>query len=429
MVGEVGFFSSLSRRVVSVVLAAMLVFFVLYRYGAYFLLDLMLVVGLGLLFLRRRSSLSLLSAKGGRQVYGAVFLYFSLNMVTVFWYGDFSSSPAENLYHVLVIPLLVLVLAYFEVDERYFWWGVSCAALVAGLIAFSDVVLYDKERAEGFTRQAIVFGNISLIFGFFSLLSAIYFRRRFNGYLLAFPLIGAFLGFLASLLSLSRGGWLFVPVGGLLMVWIFRRELGRRPLVKWFVAAFLLTLIGVGAMFWDEVGSRIGQAITNASEYLSGNGGAHTSVGLRFEMWRAAMQAIVESPWIGVGLNGFHDYLNHFSAQGKMVGEAASFDHAHNEFLHTWATAGTVGLVGLLAVFFLPLKMFLSACKSDDMELKALAASGVLLVTGFATFCLTDSLLFVRHSTNFYFALLVTIAFFVVRRQRQLVGSTPSGAR
>lgn len=417
------------QRSVGVALAAMLVFFVLYRYGAYFLLDLMLVIGLGMLLFRWRGSIGVLSERESRTVYGAVLLFFVLNMVTVVWYGDFTNPPAENLYHIAVIPLLVLVLARFDIDERYFWWGVALAALVAGVVALSDVVFAGKERAEGLTRQAIVFGNISLMFGFFSLMSAVYFRRRFSSYFVALPLIAAFCGFMASLLSGSRGGWLFVPVGAILLMWIFRRELGHRPLIKWIAAALALALAVAGAIFWNEVGDRLGQAVTQAGAYLSGAGGAHTSIGLRFEMWKAALHAISESPWVGVGIDGFHHYLGQFAAQGKMVAEAASFDHAHNQFLHTWATAGTVGLIGLLALFLLPLKLFLAGCNSQDMEIKALAASGVLLVVGFATFCLTDSLLFVRHSGNFYFASLVTIAFLLARRQRQLAGVVPGDGR
>ncbi len=429
MPGEHSLLFAVWQRSAGGALAAMLVFFVLYRYGAYFLLDLMLVVGLGMLLFRWRGSISVLSERESRTVYGSVLLFFVLNMVTIVWYGDFTSSPAEKLYHVAIIPLLVLVLACFDVDERYFWWGVTIAASVAGVIALSDVVFFGKERAEGLTRQAIVFGNISLLFGFFSLMSAIYFKRLFNRYMAVLPLIAAFGGFMASLLSGSRGGWLFVPVGALLLMWIFRRELGNRPLIKWVAAALALALVVAGAIFWNEVGDRIGQAVTQASAYLSGAGGAHTSVGLRFEMWKAAVHAIAESPWVGVGIDGFHHYLGQFAAQGKMVAEAASFDHAHNQFLHTWATAGTVGLAGLLALFLLPLKVFLAGCNSQDMEIKALAASGVLLVVGFATFCLTDSLLFVRHSSNFYFALLVTIAFLLARRQRQLAGAVSGDGR
>lgn len=132
------------------------------------------------------------------------------------------------------------------------------------------------------------------------------------------------------------------------------------------------------------------------------------------------MAAFVEAPILGVGVDAFQAYLKHLVAQGSIHANVALFMHAHNQYLHSLATGGVLGLAGLLAILILPLRMFWKQARSEDEELSALGFAGVLLITGYAVYCLTDSLLYVPSSLQFYVFMLMALAYLGISRMARL---------
>lgn len=74
------------------------------------------------------------------------------------------------------------------------------------------------------------------------------------------------------------------------------------------------------------------------------------------------------------------------------------YDHAHNEFLDTLAKRGLLGLAMLLALYLLPMKLFVRQLHARDMELRSLAAAGVILPVAYIDFGLTQ--VFLSHNSG-----------------------------
>ncbi len=124
----------------------------------------------------------------------------------------------------------------------------------------------------------------------------------------------------------------------------------------------------------------------------------NTSVGKRFEMWRAAWHMFLKHPVLGIGTGAFYEDAQQMARRGFIAPPAARFDHPHSDYFDALSSRGVVGLVALLALFLVPAAYFLRAVKSHEDTSHAVGLAGLLLVCGFAIFGLTDTVFI--HSMN-----------------------------
>lgn len=137
---------------------------------------------------------------------------------------------------------------------------------------------------------------------------------------------------LALLLTFSKGGlFLGVPVGLLVVFWIWQRRNGRSPW-PWVVG---LGVVGAAALV-------VAQQIPALAARLDLTG---TTGVFRLNLWRAGLEMVREHPLFGVGLDNFL-----YAYRGRYIFDAAwqepNLNHPHNIVLDF---ATRLGVVGLLA--------------------------------------------------------------------------------
>jgi O-antigen ligase len=127
-----------------------------------------------------------------------------------------------------------------------------------------------------------------------------------------------FLGCASLVWTGSKSGWLIAM--GLCGVWLFRLK-WPTPL-KWFV---LITLVSVGlAVFAVRFGDYFARGAT--------------SVGARFDYWRAALRITREHPWFGTGPGTFQrPYASLKTPDAEMA------RLAHNDYLEQFSDSGIPG--------------------------------------------------------------------------------------
>ncbi len=123
-----------------------------------------------------------------------------------------------------------------------------------------------------------------------------------------------------------------------------------------------------------------------------------TSIGQRFEMWRAAWHMFLEHPVLGIGTGAFYKDTQQMAHRGLIAPPAAQFDHPHSDYFDALSGRGVAGLAALLALFLVPAAYFLRAVKNPGDMFHAVGLAGLLLVCGFAVFGLTDTVFI--HSMN-----------------------------
>jgi O-antigen ligase len=270
--------------------------------------------------------------------------------------------------------------------------------------------------------MAVTFGNVSMLLGFLSAIAALYYFSQRRYVCLTLALAGFLAGVMASLLSGTRGGWLVLPPLLLFLGWYSRELLGSKTIA----GIALVSLVG-GIVILNipqlGVADRLWAVITGVQDYWQGK--TDLSVGGRLEMWRANLQFFVSSPLLGVGEYRGLALKQALAQAGLMSEVAAAYPHAHNEYIDALGLRGLVGFAALLAIYVVPLRLFLTKLGSchRNWRLRCYALAGALIPLSYMIFALTDSM-FSNNIGVMLYAFPVAFFWAAVRREETLDDQT-----
>ncbi|MBV8617524.1 MAG: O-antigen ligase family protein [Curvibacter sp.] len=302
--------------------------------------------------------------------------------------------------YFIALPCLFFVLRY-PPRPRALWAGLVAGATLSGLVALYEYLVLHMDRAEGFTN-AIQYGNLSLLMGLMCLVGALTWPagpgRR--GWRIALG-VGVALGFTASLLSQSRGGWLALLFVLPLLVLLVRHRLPTAHLAA-SLGALILLVLSLVVVLGHTVTSRLELAVDEARSYET-TGGADNSVGQRLAHWRVAWTMGLQKPLLGWTQAGYEEEKKRMVAAGEAPPVVLIYGHAHNEFLDVFAKRGLVGLSSVLALYGVLLWMFWPrrGCGASD-ERKCLELAGLMMPLSYIGFGITQAFLGHNSGTMFY---------------------------
>ncbi|NWK45134.1 O-antigen ligase family protein [Ralstonia pickettii] len=296
-------------------------------------------------------------------------------------------------------------------------WGCVAGALASAVWAYLELRA-GRVGMVGAFSNAIPFGNLSLLMALFALMS-IGWTEDDSWALIGLRLLAGCAGLYASYLSQARGGWIAIPVLLLIAVATLRHVSWKKRLTALLLFFVFLTAVCVSS---SVVRSRFDQAMEDIHAYQAGQ--TNTSVGIRFQLWKAAALMLTRHPLAGVGRGQFGPTLKAIHAEGLITQEATAFEHAHNEFLYNGATLGVLGIAALLALYLVPAAYFLRAALCDDRALRTTGAMGLTLCVGFLLFGLTEVMLIIAQTVVFY-SVMVAVFTAHIHRRRQQLGAAP----
>lgn len=263
-------------------------------------------------------------------------------------------------------------------------------------------------RAGISTLDLIHFGDIELLLGFLSLFGIDWFGKDAPS-MKMLKIAGFVAGVAASFGSGSRGGWLAIPVFLLIFLYFNRN---RMP-IRMMTGIVILAVTTMAALYSlnATVHHRVEQMVSDIKHYQVGN--RDTSIGIRWQLYEAAIDIFVRSPIVGVGPAGFAKHMQPMMETGKLTPEAAQLGRGevHNDMLSKAAGMGILGLIAILAVYLVPLQMFWRATQSDIREIRRTGILGITFIGGTAIFGLTVEFLNLTMAAAFYaFTIAVLLA-------------------
>ncbi|ETX12593.1 polymerase [Marinomonas ushuaiensis DSM 15871] len=327
-------------------------------------------------------------------------------------------KPTRFIFALFALLLLLTI----SNRKEWLWYGAISCSFLSFLVAAYQRFFIGLSRAEGETNP-IMFGNINMLMGFICLISSIYFFSQRKPFSLILSLIGAVSGISASLLSGSRGGWVALPLIMIFLFWQCKDLLSNRVL-KISVSSFILVLCVIIAIPQTGVQNRIGKAVYNVSEYIQGN--SKTSVGLRFEMWEAAIHMFQDSPIFGVGASQSEAFKDELAENGIIHPAAVPYITAHNDMLEALSKRGLIGLAFLIMIYIIPLHLFLKKLRlyKENWRVRSYALAGALIPMCYFDFGLTVAMINYKEGVMVY-AFSLVYFWAAVRwseREEQIVG-------
>ncbi len=343
---------------------------------------------------------------------------FNLLVVLVFFLlrPDASAGNLEKPSRMLFAVSAMLLVVVARPGRSSLWWGV-----IAGAVACLPLVAWQRlvegnERPGGLIN-AITFGDLSMCLALVAMVAAIDFRH--SNRQAVWPALGALAGLGASLLTGTRGAWVALLLAGLLFVRHAHLMDSRR--VRALLAGSLLLV--AGAMFVPATGmqARVVQGIDDVQTWMDG-GSAFSNVGIRLELWKGAGLLIAERPFSGVDHRAVGAAMARHVQAGRLDPVVLPAEHLHNDALQSLVTGGVAGLLAWLAILAAPFAFFARAIRGASMRAErfAPALAGMVVVTCFFSFGLTEVIFWSVKGSMFYALMVFLLMGFCLNAKEQI---------
>lgn len=345
----------------------------------------------------------------------AALVFFACIVGNVLWH-ELGWRPVDRAAHVLLYLLIAAAFAR-ALNLPLLWGGFGACAVVLGVACLHQHYAQGIDRAYGLNggpSASIEFATVLLGLSLLALSRLLGAPTGLAERVVLLLAVG--LSVYGALLTQSRGPLLaYVPALLFLLFWHGRRT-GR-----WRLVVLVLVGMAVGATVatyatHDELPQRfasIGPAVATYGEPQH----VHSAVHERLDMWGAAVRALREHPWAGIGTGNFHRYVEGEIAAGRSSPAIGRYNQPHNEYLEAAASVGVPGLLVLLATFLLPLGYFARSIRDDDAAVRVPACAGVAVVILYMLCALTDSVFYRVMPLSFYFFVVLGMALLIGRQR------------
>ncbi len=298
--------------------------------------------------------------------------------------------------------------------------GIVQYGFLTGAILIGFVILASGQlvNARSYFNIHIHLGDLALMLGFLSIFS-INWVQRDTSVVVAAKWLGLLGGLYVSLVSSARGGWAAIPL--FILMWILMSPKFKTGILMRLSIAVALIALGVVLSYYtlDIVRLRLDVALNDLS-----SSNPDTSLGVRFQLWKAAVELFMQHPVFGVGAEGFGPAMDKLADSGVITKVAAEIGkgEVHSYYFATLARFGIIGLISTILLFVVPLRLFYKATLSNYTFHQVAGKMGMVLVAGFAVFCVTVEMFNLKMIATFYG---MTIAILLAAATNRTVNETP----
>lgn len=151
------------------------------------------------------------------------------------------------------------------------------------------------------------------------------------------------------------------------------------------------------------INKSIDRTVQNVSEYFQDEtylAARNTSIGIRLEMWQAAIHAFLSKPIVGNGSSELAPLIKDQLSSGERSSLIGKFTHVHNDFFQALLSRGVLGGIILILLFYYPYRYRKSIPPS-------LRHSLIMIIASYILCGLTDAMLVNTMSLSFY---LITVS-------------------
>lgn len=269
--------------------------------------------------------------------------------------------------------LYILIVPWSSISRQNVLSAIVLGGIAAGMFSVYERELLNIRRVGGDVNQIpfSLYVAMTLLIAIFSL--KVYQHKIMKSFALI-SIVGA--GY-ALIMSEVRGVWLAILCVVIMAMLNHATKITIRKNIMMAVI-MLLSLQILSAT--DAVSSRVVETKNEFAEIINGN--QDTSIGIRLQLWRSAIEIIKAHPFMGVGTQGYQHIMEVQHQQGLITSTALSFKntHFHNQYLDSYVRYGVIGLVISILMCLSPLLLYRNY--SSDVNKMVVFVSVLLLVAG-----------------------------------------------
>jgi len=345
--------------------------------------------------------------------YGFLFLVISVSSL---YHGQWAGANSEGaLRFILGLWLLLLTLPHVRKQHmRNAIWGVYVGGLISTAIVVG-LTISTGARPETPSIIIVSYSSIMLLLcaiTVYSLKWSLTAHTKLESIVKILVAIVIFAGFLVAQ---TRTGLLGLPIFVLLSLVLFVGLTKPGRILSMLSIAGILAVVVV--INTDTLRHRIFEGIHEVQTCRGDNSRDFSSMCIRLQMWRTAIDGGLSHPWLGLGSGGvFNQYMKDVGVPKGLVAQAVvddPFGEPHNDLLLVFFGFGFPGVLGLLLIYIAPCTYLLPRLLNKDSPdgEKAAAAMGLAVCLGFLFFGLTETMFRRMNTIGFYTAM---VALFMV---------------
>lgn len=365
-----------------------------------------------LLYLPRWPALWSVLSRNEKLLLAGLALYAFSGLVSYYNASDgyeYVKHMGRYLRFLLIVPVYLL----FTKSNMQLFKYLVAGAIVSGplylIFVLISVSANPGSPASGHYHH-ITFGDAAMLNVVF--LSAVFVTGKAQPIMKLVMAVAILCALYASFLSQARGAWLALPFCGALLFYLAFRNNRLKLKIVFPVLLLIIVAIAVSPV-GNIIESRVQQATQEIGSFTSGEK-FDSSVGARLAMWDIALDVWQEHPVIGTGLGDFDQEIELRQSRGiyKSIAVHAS---AHNIYFQALATTGAFGF--LILCFSLLIQPFRIFYRSSRENLTVTKSAGLMVITAYAVFGLTESWILRAPVVSIYLVYLITLSATVSRER------------
>lgn len=337
---------------------------------------------------------------GRMRRYYLILLSFAFSMVlSLLNTQDIHSGT--HLLRTTLWKLFIVAVIFESVREgdraRQLLWVYSAGCLLLALIAVYQGLVLDVWRPP--TMWIAVHAGNLFMFGLIAMLSLLLHERGTGRRAILLAMVLTTTG--ALYLNGTRGVWVAYAFLLLLVPLLMPRASVRKK-----VAIYGLLVVALAGLSQTPfVREKFREARSNIESYRRSD--ARTSLGYRFDMWKASIVLFTEHPIIGAGTGDWQYDVRRLISEGRAPDSIEKYNQPHNILLVTLSTQGAVGIIVMMAFLAAPVILTGGGVGGDGELGRTLA---VLATAGFVVSGMSDTLTHIRGVFTSYL-MLIGVAF------------------
>ncbi|MFZ7267073.1 O-antigen ligase family protein [Avibacterium avium] len=328
-------------------------------------------------------------------------LYYAVGFLVAILNGDtIPSSFKADHFLLLSIPILFLFVRY-RPNFKFLTivLGVSC--LIYGIQSLYNKFYLGLDRAFDLdVINPIPAAAIMMTVTLYCIVLGFHYLEKKEVKIGVFLLFSSGIGLLGNIATGSRGSWIVFPFVLFFLFFKYKKSLKR--VVYSFFMLLISIIIVVSIIPQFGVSKRYQAALDNITQYVD-DSNAHSSVGVRFDLYKGAWYAIQEKPILGWGREGMLKKRQEQAELGVIPNYTKDYTHSHNQFIEQAYHRGIVGLFVLLLLIYTFLKYFINVYKNSSVDRKTIGLLGIINILGLISFNLTDALLINKEYAMFFY--------------------------
>lgn len=310
-----------------------------------------------------------------------------------FWGLDWDSL--DNPSRLLLMPWCAGLVYAVGVSRFGLWAGAVFGVLLSfGIALWQTSTGLDRADSGG---NPIVFANIVLALLVLAICCRPPMRRRRSLALLATVLT---LGAATIVLTGSRGA---LPGLAALLLTTLAGGTGRMRWLRLALSVAVPALLFAALWNVPELSSqaRLEGVPKDLARYERGD--ADSPIGARLQLLTLAGSTFADHPWTGVGIGRFGAQVDRLPGCRQEALGLCVLNHAHNDLAEWAATMGIPGLLAILALYLVPLTLFVRIIRHSGRQASARTAwAGAMVVVVYFFSGLTQSMFAHASSATAY---------------------------